>query len=143
MKPFHVADVAVRSDAWPALEHVRSPGATAVAAACALVAGAAPDSGAVVLHRAFTEVPDYGIASRGFSAAFRPGELQGLPSYDEAEPRRGGIVTPATDSQPHARCLGVHIVVLTARMPRPMPLPQFSLHSYSVLNWHRFVHGLH
>jgi hypothetical protein len=38
-----------------------------------------------LLHRAFTEVPDYGIASRGFLGGVTPLEtLQGLPSYEEA-----------------------------------------------------------
>jgi len=41
------------------------------------------------LHRAFTEVPDYGIASRGFLGGVTPLEtLQGLPSYEEAEMQR-------------------------------------------------------
>jgi len=38
-----------------------------------------------LLHRAFTEVPDYGIASRGFLGGVTPLEtMQGLPSYEEA-----------------------------------------------------------
>jgi hypothetical protein len=38
-----------------------------------------------LLHRAFTEVPDYGIASRGFLGGVTPLEtLLGLPSYEEA-----------------------------------------------------------
>lgn len=38
------------------------------------------------LHRAFTEVPDYGIASRGFLGGVPPlASMQGLPSYEEAE----------------------------------------------------------
>jgi hypothetical protein len=42
-----------------------------------------------LLHRAFTEVPDYGIASRGFLGGVTPLEtLQGLPSYEEAEMQR-------------------------------------------------------
>lgn len=42
-----------------------------------------------LLHRAFTEVPDYDIASRGFLGGVTPLEtLQGLPSYEEAEIQR-------------------------------------------------------
>ncbi|KAI0315687.1 hypothetical protein OF83DRAFT_1084788 [Amylostereum chailletii] len=42
-----------------------------------------------LLHRAFTEVPDYGIASRGFLGGVTPLEsMQGLPSYEEAETQR-------------------------------------------------------
>jgi hypothetical protein len=42
-----------------------------------------------LLHRAFTEVPDYDIASRGFLGGVTPLEtLQGLPSYEEAEMHR-------------------------------------------------------
>jgi len=42
-----------------------------------------------LLHRAFTEVPDYGIASRGFLGGVTPLETQqGLPSYEEAEMQR-------------------------------------------------------
>ncbi|KAH9058789.1 hypothetical protein EDB87DRAFT_1563750 [Lactarius vividus] len=43
-----------------------------------------------LLHRAFTEVPDYGISSRGFlGGGVTPLEtLQGLPSYEEAEMQR-------------------------------------------------------
>jgi len=42
-----------------------------------------------LLHRAFTEVPGYDIASRGFLGGVTPLEtLQGLPSYEEAEMQR-------------------------------------------------------
>ncbi|KAH9176791.1 hypothetical protein EDB89DRAFT_1903057 [Lactarius sanguifluus] len=43
-----------------------------------------------LLHRAFTEVPDYGISSRGFlGGGVTPLEtLRGLPSYEEAEMQR-------------------------------------------------------
>lgn len=42
-----------------------------------------------LLHRAFTEVPDYDIASRGFLGGVTPLEtMQGLPSYEEAEMQR-------------------------------------------------------
>jgi hypothetical protein len=44
-------------------------------------------SGSELLHRAFTEVPDYGVASRGFIGGGVPPltSMRGLPSYDEAE----------------------------------------------------------
>ena len=47
-----------------------------------------PDSpsGSALLHRAFTEVPDYGVASRGFIGGVTPlTSMRDLPSYDEAE----------------------------------------------------------
>ncbi|KAG6865481.1 hypothetical protein C0991_002193 [Blastosporella zonata] len=41
-------------------------------------------SGTDLLHRAFTEVPDYGVASRGFIGGVPPlSSMEGLPSYDE------------------------------------------------------------
>jgi hypothetical protein len=43
------------------------------------------NSNDAMLHRAFTEVPDYSIASRGFIGGVPPlSSLQGLPSYEEA-----------------------------------------------------------
>ena len=48
-----------------------------------------PNTSQSLLHRAFTEVPDYGVASRGFLGGVTPLEsLQGLPSYEEAETQR-------------------------------------------------------
>jgi hypothetical protein len=47
-----------------------------------------PDSpsGSALLHRAFTEVPDYGVAARGFIGGVTPlSSMRDLPSYDEAE----------------------------------------------------------
>ncbi|KAF9236340.1 hypothetical protein BU15DRAFT_50123 [Melanogaster broomeanus] len=42
-------------------------------------------------HRAFTEVPDYGVASRGFIGGVTPlTSMRGLPSYEEAEQSAGG-----------------------------------------------------
>ncbi|KAG6919362.1 hypothetical protein DXG01_006911 [Tephrocybe rancida] len=42
------------------------------------------NSGTELLHRAFTEVPDYAVASRGFIGGVPPlSSMQGLPSYDE------------------------------------------------------------
>ncbi len=51
---------------------------------------AVPVTSHSLLHRAFTEVPDYGISSRGFlGGGVTPLEtLQGLPSYEEAEMQR-------------------------------------------------------
>ncbi|KAJ7708732.1 hypothetical protein B0H17DRAFT_1191230 [Mycena rosella] len=44
-----------------------------------------PDMCSVLLHRAFTEVPDYEVALRGFLGGVPPlSSMQGLPSYDEA-----------------------------------------------------------
>ncbi|KAJ7132174.1 hypothetical protein C8R44DRAFT_773240 [Mycena epipterygia] len=44
-----------------------------------------PEVGSVLLHRAFTEVPDYEVALRGFLGGVPPlSSMQGLPSYDEA-----------------------------------------------------------
>jgi len=44
------------------------------------------NTGTALLHRAFTEVPDYRIASRGFIGGVPPlTSLRGLPSYEEAE----------------------------------------------------------
>lgn len=51
-------------------------------------------AGSTALHRAFTEVPDYGVASRGFLGGVPPlTSMQGLPSYDEAS-------RPPTPNQP-------------------------------------------
>lgn len=45
-----------------------------------------PNSGTALLHRAFTEVPDYRMASRGFIGGVPPlSSMQGLPSYAEVE----------------------------------------------------------
>ncbi|KAJ7156887.1 hypothetical protein C8R43DRAFT_883574 [Mycena crocata] len=44
-----------------------------------------PEVGSVLLHRAFTEVPDYEVALRGFLGGVPPlSSMDGLPSYDEA-----------------------------------------------------------
>ncbi|KAJ7173605.1 hypothetical protein C8R46DRAFT_1255923 [Mycena filopes] len=44
-----------------------------------------PQAGSVLLHRAFTEVPDYEVALRGFLGGVPPlSSMRGLPSYDEA-----------------------------------------------------------
>ncbi|KAJ7623541.1 hypothetical protein FB45DRAFT_108525 [Roridomyces roridus] len=44
-----------------------------------------PNVSSMLLHRAFTEVPDYEVALRGFLGGVPPlSSMQGLPSYDEA-----------------------------------------------------------
>jgi hypothetical protein len=46
----------------------------------------APHTSSSLLHRAFTEVPDYGVAARGFLGGITPLESQqGLPSYEASE----------------------------------------------------------
>ncbi|KAF5328618.1 hypothetical protein D9619_011636 [Psilocybe cf. subviscida] len=51
-------------------------------------------AGPAILHRAFTEVPDYSIAARGFLGGVPPlDSMRGLPSYEEA----------ARDSRPASR----------------------------------------
>jgi hypothetical protein len=48
------------------------------------------NSGPALLHRAFTEVPDYSIAARGFLGGVPPlTSMRGLPSYEESELRIG------------------------------------------------------
>ncbi|KAF7305976.1 Arrestin-C domain-containing protein [Mycena chlorophos] len=55
-----------------------------------------PDPSPASLQRAYTEVPDYDIAARGFIGGVPPlSSLQGLPSYEEAE-RVGSRSAPAT-----------------------------------------------
>ncbi|KAH0589555.1 hypothetical protein H2248_005290 [Termitomyces sp. 'cryptogamus'] len=57
-------------------------------------------TGTELLHRAFTEVPDYTVASRGFIGGVPPlTSMQGLPSYDESvrsSPRNSGSETDLT-----------------------------------------------
>ncbi|KAI0066012.1 hypothetical protein BV25DRAFT_1849481 [Artomyces pyxidatus] len=53
-----------------------------------------------LLHRAFTEVPDYGIAARGFLGGVTPLEsMQGLPSYEEAEVQHSQSLSEAQRAQ--------------------------------------------
>ena len=41
---------------------------------------------AVLLHRAFTETPDYVVAARGFLGGVPPlTSMEGLPSYEETQ----------------------------------------------------------
>jgi arrestin-related trafficking adapter 4/5/7 len=54
--------------------------------------------GSSLLHRAFTEVPDYQVASRGFIGGVPPLEsMRGLPSYEETQ-GSSGPGTPAMES---------------------------------------------
>ncbi|KAJ7636155.1 hypothetical protein DFH06DRAFT_1139191 [Mycena polygramma] len=47
------------------------------------------EGGSMLLHRAFTEVPDYEVALRGFLGGVPPlSSMQGLPSYDASEASR-------------------------------------------------------
>ncbi|KIK73186.1 hypothetical protein PAXRUDRAFT_609308, partial [Paxillus rubicundulus Ve08.2h10] len=57
-------------------------------------ADAAPAPENALWHRAFTEVPDYDVASHGFIGGVTPlTRMRGLPSYEEAErSTRGGDV---------------------------------------------------
>ncbi|KAK0462608.1 uncharacterized protein EV420DRAFT_1628125 [Desarmillaria tabescens] len=49
-----------------------------------------PNSGTALLHRAFTEVPDYRIAARGFIGGVPPlTSMRGLPSYEDVERSQG------------------------------------------------------
>lgn len=53
-----------------------------------------PVTGVDLLHRMFTEVPDYSIASRGFIGGVPPLEsMRGLPSYEEAARETGQRAT--------------------------------------------------
>ncbi|KAJ6561214.1 hypothetical protein DFH09DRAFT_1160786 [Mycena vulgaris] len=58
-----------------------------------------PDMSSMLLHRAFTEVPDYEVALRGFLGGVPPlSSMQGLPSYDESS-RSGTPNLPAKGAQ--------------------------------------------
>ncbi|KAJ7646953.1 hypothetical protein FB45DRAFT_986895 [Roridomyces roridus] len=58
-------------------QHARSAGNRSVAL---------PGSDPALLQRAYTSVPDYGVAARGFIGGVPPlSSMQGLPSYEEAE----------------------------------------------------------
>ncbi|KAJ7772729.1 hypothetical protein DFH07DRAFT_913614 [Mycena maculata] len=57
---------------------------------------ALPDTNPVLLQRAYTEVPDYDVASRGFIGGVPPlSSTHGLPSYEEAERSQSAPATPA------------------------------------------------
>ena len=67
----------------------RHSGTTGPSASTASLPRTVPVTSHSLLHRAFTVVPDYDIASRGFLGGVTPLEtLQGLPSYEEAEMQR-------------------------------------------------------
>jgi arrestin-related trafficking adapter 4/5/7 len=92
-----------------------------------------------LLHRAFTEVPDYDIASRGFLGGVTPLEtLQGLPSYEEAEMQRSRSESdlasiahphPHPHPHPHARPIAPLLPLRSDEAgPRPGPEPSVSTH---------------
>ncbi|KAJ6521914.1 hypothetical protein DFH09DRAFT_997332 [Mycena vulgaris] len=57
---------------------------------------ALPDNNASLLQRAYTEVPDYGVAARGFIGGVPPlSSMHGLPSYEEAKRSQSAPSTPA------------------------------------------------
>ncbi|KAJ7130838.1 hypothetical protein C8R43DRAFT_1089948 [Mycena crocata] len=57
---------------------------------------AMPENNPVLLQRAYTEIPDYGVASRGFIGGVPPlSSMHGLPSYEEAERAQSAPSTPA------------------------------------------------
>ncbi|KAF8199765.1 hypothetical protein K438DRAFT_1933120 [Mycena galopus ATCC 62051] len=48
-----------------------------------------PDTNPILFQRAYSEVPDYGVAARGFIGGVPPlSSMHGLPSYEEAEHTR-------------------------------------------------------
>ncbi|KAJ7187902.1 hypothetical protein C8R46DRAFT_1157139 [Mycena filopes] len=52
------------------------------------------DADGVLLQRAYSEIPDYGTAARGFIGGVPPlSSMQGLPSYEETERARGAPST--------------------------------------------------
>jgi hypothetical protein len=57
---------------------------------------ALPDASPMLLQRAYSEVPDYGVAARGFIGGVPPlSSMHGLPSYEEAERTQSASVSPA------------------------------------------------
>ncbi|KAJ7899066.1 hypothetical protein B0H13DRAFT_2337218 [Mycena leptocephala] len=57
---------------------------------------ALPDTSSSLLQRAYSEVPDYGVAARGFIGGVPPlSSVHGLPSYEEAERAQSAPQTPA------------------------------------------------
>jgi hypothetical protein len=57
---------------------------------------ALPDTSSSLLQRAYSEVPDYGVAARGFIGGVPPlSSVHGLPSYEEAERTQSAPQTPA------------------------------------------------
>ena len=89
------------------------PSASGTATAAALLPRTVPVTSHSLLHRAFTEVPDYGIASRGFLGGVTPLEtLQGLPSYEEA-----AAATQRSRSEPDLVSM---VTMTTRRAPRTL-----------------------
>ena len=75
------------------------------------------------LHRVFTEVPDYGISSRGFlGGGVTPLEtLQGLPSYEEAEMQRSRSESDLAAMAQPLRLQPLRRLVATTGPPSPSP----------------------
>ena len=86
-----------------------------------------------LLHRAFTEVPDYDIASRGFLGGVTPLEtMQGLPSYEEAEIQRSrseSDIASIAHPHPHSRPRpSAPLVPLRSDEAGPGPEPSVTTH---------------
>ena len=95
--------------------HAGTPGSSTSAAAA--LPRTVPVTSQSQLHRAFTLVPDYGIASRGFLGGVTPLEtMQGLPSYEEAEMQR-------SQSEPDLASMAHHRLapLLPLRSDEPEP----------------------
>ncbi|CAL1706329.1 unnamed protein product [Somion occarium] len=72
-----------------------------------------PVTGPMLLHRAFTETPDYEVASRGFLGGGVPPleSLRGLPSYEEAAgERNASAALPRSRSVPEIAIAGSNLV---------------------------------
>jgi hypothetical protein len=84
-----------------------------------------------LLHRAFTEVPDYDIASRGFLGGVTPLEtMQGLPSYEEAEMQRSrseSDLASIAHPHPHPRPIAP-LIPLRSDEAGPGPEPSVATH---------------
>ena len=73
-EPEHVRELQRRDTDGPVPEMAASVNANA------------PTTSAVLLHRAFTETPDYAVAARGFLGGVPPlTSMEGLPSYEETQ----------------------------------------------------------
>ncbi|KAL0575550.1 hypothetical protein V5O48_006424 [Marasmius crinis-equi] len=76
-----------------------SPASSRPTSSHGLPAPADYTTGTALLHRAFTEVPGYGIASRGFLGGVPPlSSMSGLPSYEEASAAGSPATSPHTPS---------------------------------------------
>jgi arrestin-related trafficking adapter 4/5/7 len=70
--------------------------------------------GTGLLHRAFTEVPDYGVAARGFIGGVPPlSSMHGLPSYAETESNLTGGATSTVRCVPQSQHLPVIVGTVT------------------------------